>query len=387
MQLGEQRIRLHARQCAAHHGKQRVLVVAVRADPAGVQLGLARGLEHVAFDALAIVAQPLFVEPAGRQRAQQRLQQQGLVGARGHGLGPRRARQLWRRAEAAQPQPPCGRHFAEHVQPCTHVLGALAVVRGGGQDGVRPVRGAVGVRPVQAAHGHAERARVAADLVQRDEPAVAVEGRVLHTLGGHRRAELLEAQREAAHAFAQAVGRTFLGLRQQRTVHEVEDGRIGGVPAAPRLRHGPVDVAPVLRRGLVHDVGAVHRHACRHFGQRLAQRVERVVARAPVGACDAQQLAGQHRQLRGERAALDGALAVVREFVEVLRLAAEAAPDAVHARARGAIDEHPVGHVGEAIAGGAVQRPALRHVLVRRGDLLGHHVQRPRRAAVGLLRG
>jgi hypothetical protein len=49
------------------------------------------------------------------------------------------------------------------------------------------------VLAMETVHSHPEGSRIAAHLVERDEPVEAVVGRVLHALGHHGAGELLEA--------------------------------------------------------------------------------------------------------------------------------------------------------------------------------------------------
>ena len=63
---------------------------------------------------------------------------------------------------------------------------------------MRPAAGALGVLAVELGDAGAEGGRVAADLVERDEPVVEVEGGVLHPLGHDRAGQLLELHDEPA---------------------------------------------------------------------------------------------------------------------------------------------------------------------------------------------
>jgi hypothetical protein len=82
------------------------------------------------------------------------------------------------------------------------------------------VLGGALVGVVELGHRRAERTRVAADLVQRDQALVPVEGGVLDALGHHRRAHLLEADGEleliVAGDVARAAGRRRSATRRRR---------------------------------------------------------------------------------------------------------------------------------------------------------------------------
>jgi hypothetical protein len=131
-----------------------------------------------------------------RPDCQQRLVVEVLVAAR------RRIRAcagLVHPAPAPQREPPPGGELGENAETGAHVLGALGVVRRAAEHRVGPIARAVRGRGMEILERHAELARVVADLVQRREPAVAVEGRVLVALRHHRRGELLEARGEFQH--------------------------------------------------------------------------------------------------------------------------------------------------------------------------------------------
>ena len=203
---------------------------------------------------------------------------------------------------------------------------------------------------------------------------------VFDPLGRHRRRELLEPHCERAVA-ANEVRRGAGGrLREEGGADEIEDGRVGRPAAPARARHGPPDVAAILGRDPVAQVRAVHRKARDHLGERLAQRVERVVAGAAVGAGEPQQLGGEHRQLRGEGGAEDRALAEIGGLAGVDRLPGERAPGPFEPLLRARVDQQSVRDRGEAVAGRAVHRPRLGQALVPGEDLLRHHPQRAGRA-------
>ena len=115
------------------------------------------------------------------------------------------------------------------------------------QHRVRPALGALGVRLVEEPRRDAEPLRRAADLVQRDEAVVAIEGGVLDALGHHRTGELLQPHGEAkrrgpADALAsQRFGVTAgNALRGSRRPTDGGRGRRGARARSPRrCRAGP----------------------------------------------------------------------------------------------------------------------------------------------------
>gem|GEM_PF-5579610 len=110
----------------------------------------------------------------------------------------------------------------QHVQAGAHVLTALGVVGGGGDhrvgpDVLDPVGPGVGLVGTQREAG-----RVAADLGEAGQMGPAVEGRVLHALGGDGSAHLLEADDclGALRGLRQPLGSDRLA--QEDGDHEVE---------------------------------------------------------------------------------------------------------------------------------------------------------------------
>ena len=138
----------------------------------------------------------------------------------------------------ADPRPPLDGDLRQHVDARPHVLAALGVVGGGGRQGVRPAQPALGVGGVELGDGGAEAARVAAHLVERDQPVVAVEHGVLVALGHHRPGDLLEAPHEVQPLGA--VGRVgpLREAQRQDVLHEVVDSAlmVGVRRARPRPR-------------------------------------------------------------------------------------------------------------------------------------------------------
>ena len=131
-------------------------------------------------------------------------------------------------------------HPRQRADPRAHVAGALGVVRLGDEQVAREALGALAVGGVEVVDARREAARVAADVVERQQPRVAVERGVLDALGHHRRRRLLEAGDERVPA-----GR----LERQ---HARQRGREAGL--GDRLAVGVLDAArPRL------DVGAVDR--------------------------------------------------------------------------------------------------------------------------------
>src|SRR4029079_8210282 len=105
---------------------------------------------------------------------------------------------------------------------------ALALVRGG----------------VEGSDAYAESPRIAADLVQRDQPVVDIEARVFHCLRHDRPGELLQTAREALDLVTQR-SRRRRDLTGQHPPEEVERGPIGRRTPLARDAYRPVDVAQI----------------------------------------------------------------------------------------------------------------------------------------------
>ena len=124
---------------------------------------------------------------------------------------------------------PFGRDLGEHGQPGPDILLTLGVVGGQGGHGGWPVPCEPGGERVEFARFDAEPAGLAADLVQRGQPGPAVERGVLHALGHHRAAGLLEPDHELV----------AYGTRGRLAQRERGHGEQGGAqPRGQPVRHG-----------------------------------------------------------------------------------------------------------------------------------------------------
>ena len=143
-----------------------------------------------------------------------------------------------RKAPASSAHGP--RELGQHREPGADVLAALGVV--GRQPGhaVRPRSLSGGLPGVEVRHRDAELARVAADLVQRDEPGIAIEGGVLDPLRHGRAAELLHPPGELVVRVVQAVRECGQGSSDSRApLARQSDRRVQ--PVRPARQVGPVD--------------------------------------------------------------------------------------------------------------------------------------------------
>ncbi len=193
----------------------------------------------------------------------------------------------------------------------------------------REARGALGVAGVERRDRERPAARVAADVVEGQQPRVAVEGGVLDALGHDRRRRLLEARDERGR-------RAREPLLQPRLAQHREVRR--------------------LRRPA--DVGAVD-------GQRRERRLESLDPR-PV----APQAVGVGRERRARLLLLG----LVRPRAERPRVAGELLPQRGQRRLARGIDEQRRDVVEELVADRALDRPVAQR-LAGIEDLLHPHVR------------
>ena len=139
-----------------------------------------------------------------------------------------------------------------------------------------------------------ELGRITADLGQRAELVVAVEGAVLHALGHHHAGRLLEAH-----------GGGFVRIRQHR--HELGDDVVEVGPVVVGGVRGALQVLDADRQ-----VRAVHGEARQQFGHAVGDTVgvDGVGRSGPVA-----ELTGETEHLGPQRPVGDGALGAVDEVV------------------------------------------------------------------------
>ena len=224
---------------------------------------------------------------------------------------------------------PLVRYPGQRGKSRAYIRRALGVVGGEREHRVRPVLGAQRVGLVELLRGDAEPRRVPADVVEREQARVAVEGGVLDALGHHRRGGLLEARDE---------------LRRR-----VEQ------PLDPRLaQHGAVLVAH--HPGA--EVGPVHREGAEGLGD-----VGRGVGPQPVEPLD----------LAGERPARLLELGLPGDGAEFPPLAGQLGVEPGQQAFRRGIDEQRADVVEELIAGRAGHGPVGAQLFAGVEDLLHPH--------------
>jgi hypothetical protein len=317
-----------------------------------VHLGLADGLPEERDHALGV----------DRPRADEGLVEEVLDVPVGQVVAAVRRVRLRPTADGVLPGP---RDLGQEVDARAHVGAALGVVRRQREQRRGPTLGHRGAVAVEALRRAAERAWVAADLVQGDQAVVAIEGGVLGPLGHHGRGELLHAQRE--------VGLERVGmLEQQQCAHEAEQLGVDLRPARADPLHGLRHARAVdgARRPSRVDVRAVHGERGDHLAHDVRELALIVVALAPVLLARRGQGARHALGLRRQLVLQDVQLRVVQDVVVRDVPADEARVAGGERRLVGAVHEEAVHAVQELVAGRAVDGPRLDELLVRREDLL-----------------
>ena len=274
---------------------------------------------------------------------------------------------------------PFARHLGQDIETRAHVLPALGVVGGGGGQRVGPGGEAPAVPGVEVLDVHAAVGGMAANLIEGGEGEVPVEDRVLDPLGHHRARDLLQPQHELPSLGPVGV-RQSVGIAQQQDVGDEVEDRLAGRPV-PVL--GVVDrahhVLPIagahLDRVRLH-VGAVDGEAGDRLGEREVEARLGEVAGPAMLLRDAVETARQHVELARHGAAQDQLLGAIDEVAEGGGSFPQAQVGAFDGPGAARIDEQPVEHVEELVAGRALDRPLARQGLVAGEDLLHDDVGR-----------
>ena len=293
----------------------------VRLHPGTVDLGLLDGLGHVVLDARDVLRVRL-----GAQRAEDRFGRCRRPFAR-HLDGPRAEQDLVEQqflvrvrrgvllafdlrlelgvavAPGAHRAPPFLRQLRERGDPRPGVLAALGVVRGRRQHRVRPVAAVVLVRAVEIPRADAEALRLAAHLVERDQPVVNVERRVLQPLGHDRSRTLLELHHEPLVLGHERRLHVRREAEEQDVAQEVVDGRVRPRVETLGQRRRAVDDRDVLgaRRLPGDEVGPVDRKARDDLAHGGRQRVQGKIPEAAVPFAQTVEHEPEHVDVVGQR--------------------------------------------------------------------------------------
>ena len=193
---------------------------------------------------------------------------------------------------------------------------------------MRPVRGALLHAVVEIRDGQRAGSRIAADLVESQQPMKAIESGILQRLCHHRTGELLHFEREAAvtcDAVAHATRRNE--IEGQRVAQEIEDVDVRAEPVGARLGERALDDRAILAaRPRRSDVGSVDREVQDEQRKCVTQALGGVVARAVVAGGDAHEQAPEHREFAVENVCNHPPLGLDENGIEAGLLAAHVAP-------------------------------------------------------------
>ena len=189
-------------------------------------------------------------------------------------------------------------------------------------------------------HAHPEAPQIAAHLVLRQQPVVAVERGVLHALGHDRTGVLLEAHRQVHDAGALGFGARAGEVGREHAAQKDKDAALGGQRAPPRGADRLIDEATVLLRCSARgDIGAVDRKARDHVGQRGPQAAVGEVAGRAIGLGNARQRPRQRVELARHLDQHDQPLRAIKHIFEVGPLAQEREITARELRLGACVDE------------------------------------------------
>ena len=351
-----------------------------------MHLRLPHRLRHGALQPLRVLLQRfgrqrLRARQFHRPRARQQLIKQILL------VPVRRRRRLDVAAARAQyPAPdvrllsPLVRQLRQHRQPRPRIFAALGVVRGGGQHGIRPPLRPLRIRFVEARQRAPELRRIAAHLIQRHKPVVAIERRILQTLRHHGTAVLLQLHRASQHRVpAEAAAGARHQISREQPAHKIEGAAVHFGHIRARQLHRPVQIAPVFFRGppfRIH-VNPIDRKAGHHLANGTPQHVVREIRRLRPVPRHLRRLASQYVQFARHLIPHDPELTLAHHFRKALPLAREIREVPREAFFARRIDQNSQHQIGELIAGGSLHRPILPQALMLRQNLFHHQIKRP----------
>src|SRR6185436_15851441 len=152
------------------------------------------------------------------------------------------------------------------------ILASFGIVRRAGVKSVRPAFGAAPVKTMEFIDRDAKTVRIAADVVEREQPARNVERRVLEALGHQRPGELLKAHDEMRPAAAILVIADT--AQEQKSFDEVDLEQQSGIDF-PRLADGIFYESVIgIAEDPGADIAAIDRKKSQHLYQRALQAVQ-----------------------------------------------------------------------------------------------------------------
>ena len=155
---------------------------------------------------------------------------------------------------------------------------------GSGEQSRRPIALPRDVLVVKCRNADAELLRLAADLVQRGEPVVNIEGGILQSLGHDRPGALLELENEMRVLRARFFIQVFRKTKEQDVAQEIEDRFFDRRVAALGRRDRSLDDRAIVlaHRFSGRDVGSINRETGDRFANCAIQRIEGEIAEPAI---------------------------------------------------------------------------------------------------------
>src|ERR1700730_3793094 len=181
-----------------------------------------------------------------------------------------------------------------------------------------PIAKTFPVREMKLVRCDSKPAKIASNVIQRDETVVSVKGCVFQPLRHYWARELLEFHRKSGNRVSVSVIMPLSDAREKHLANEIEDAGVGSWTSQFCGIDGDTNVAQICFRDAGEaDVSAVHGKAGDHLGERFAQAVESEVASVPFGERDPGELMGQHVQLAGQSNANNEFSTAIGQIVKI----------------------------------------------------------------------
>ncbi len=166
-------------------------------------------------------------------------------------------------------------------------------------------------------------------------------------------------------------------LHEQQVGHKRKELGVDVRPAARGFLDGDRNLPPVLFRGrrTATDVGSIYAKASGDLADSLPQLAASPIAVTPVAIADVDHQVGQAFKVGRELGGDDLVLAGANHLGERLRLAGKRVIESGHRRFVGRVDEEAVDMRNEVIAGRALNRKGVRHLLAGGQDVFDHDVR------------
>src|SRR5688500_2647875 len=231
------------------------------------------------------------------------------------------------------------------------------------------------ILPVKGSERHTEPLRLIADLIERYQPVVLIEGRVLHCLGHHRAGVLLELHGKGANGvfvrFALASGLP----RQQHLPHAIEDRGVNHLAALYRHFYCPVDIPYIFRGAFaIGNIGTIDRKAGDNLSKCTVLTVEGEITCAAITLSDTGQLYSQYLKLTRQRAFHDQMLVGPYHCLEVQPCPNKALIDTSEMVGSASVDKKAGANRSKVVSGSAVNGPGFRQMFMGSEYFFRHNI-------------